>query len=318
MGEAHPVLVEVERSGFVESRHRGVAVALDADGRVVRALGPVAEPIFPRSTVKPFQAVAMLRNGLALDGELLALAAASHSGEEFHVEGVARILASADLGFDALGCPPDWPLDAEAERALVRAGGSRDPRYMNCSGKHAAMLVTCRVNGWPLDSYLDPAHPLQISIRATLEEFARERVAMVGVDGCGAPLFGLSPLALARAFHSLGISAPGTPEGRVAAAMRAHPAWTSGTRRDENTLMSDVPGLIVKSGAEGVEAFCLPTGASGLVKIDDGSARARTPVTIALLTLLGTTTPLLTTLATTPITGGPTPVGTLHPTPTLP
>ncbi|ROO91204.1 asparaginase [Actinocorallia herbida] len=317
MNGAHPVLVEVERSGVVESRHRGVAVALDAEGQVVRALGPVTVPVFPRSTVKPFQAVAMLRHRLALEGELLALAASSHSGESFHVEGVARILATAGLTFEALGCPPDWPLDAEAERALVRDGGEAGRRYMNCSGKHAAMLATCRENGWPIDSYLDTSHPLQRAVRETLEEFAGEHVAMVGVDGCGAPLFGLSPLALARAFHRLGKAAPDTPEGRVAAAMRAHPAWTSGTRRDEYDLMADVPGLIVKSGAEGVDAFCLPDGASGIVKIDDGASRARTPVTIALLNLLGAASPRLTHLSTTPITGGPCVVGAIHPTPAL-
>ncbi|GAB2815421.1 asparaginase [Actinocorallia aurea] len=292
-------------------------MALDGDGRVVRALGPVTAAVFPRSTVKPFQAVAMLRHGLGLEGELLALAAASHSGEAFHVAGVARILEAAGLTFEALGCPPDWPLDAEVERALVRDGGEAARRYMNCSGKHAAMLATCRANGWPIDSYLDASHPLQRAVRDTLEEFAGERVGMVGVDGCGAPLFGLSPLGLARAFHRLGKAAPESPEGRVAAAMRAHPEWTSGTRRDERALMSDVPGLIVKSGAEGVDAFSLPDGSAGIVKIDDGATRARTPVTVALLRLLGTTSPVLDHRSTTPVTGGASVVGSIHPAPTL-
>lgn len=316
-GQSGPVLVEVERSGVVESRHRGTAVALDAAGEPVLALGPVAVPMFPRSTVKPFQAAAMLAHGLELEGELLALAASSHSGEGFHIEGVERILADAGLTPAALRCPPSWPMDAEAERDLVRAGGTPEPRYMNCSGKHAAMLATCRVNGWPTESYLDPAHPLQLAIRATLEECAGERIALVAVDGCGAPLYGLTPLGLARAFHRLGAAAQGTPEARVAAAMRAHPEWTSGTRRDEYALMAAIPGLVLKSGAEGVDAFALPDGRAGCVKIEDGSARARTPVTVALLHTLGLTSPALTTRATTPITGGTTPVGTIHPTPLL-
>ncbi|MEO5873998.1 MAG: asparaginase, partial [Streptosporangiaceae bacterium] len=135
-GVDSPVLVEVERSGFVESRHRGVAIALNADGTEAVCWGDPVRPIFPRSTVKPLQAVAMVRSGLTLDGELLALAAASHSGEDFHVAGARTILAGAGLTEAELQCPVDWPMDAEAERAVVRAGAGPSRLLMNCSGKH--------------------------------------------------------------------------------------------------------------------------------------------------------------------------------------
>ncbi|HEY8479110.1 MAG TPA: asparaginase, partial [Spirillospora sp.] len=227
----NPVLVEVERSGFVESRHRGVAVGLAVDGTVAVRAGDPEVPVFPRSANKPMQAAAMLRCGLDLDGELLALAAGSHSGEDFHVEGVEKILASAGLGVADLRCPESWPLDTVKQQDVARTGGASRVR-MNCSGKHAAMLATCVAAGWPTDSYLDPGHPLQVAIRETVERLSGEEVTAVGVDGCGAPLFALSPVGVARAFRALVLAGPGTPERCVADAMRAHPQWTSGTRRE--------------------------------------------------------------------------------------
>ena len=275
------------RSGFTESRHRGTAVALGRDGQLVLAAGAVREPVFPRSSNKPLQATAMLRCGLKLDGEMLALAAASHSGEDFHVSGVREILSGAGLSEDALQCPPDWPLDEDARRAHILAGGSADRVHMNCSGKHAAMLATCVVNGWPTDSYTDPEHPLQQDIRRTVSELAGEPVTAIGVDGCGAPLLAISVLGLARAFRAMVLAPEGTAERAVADAMRAFPAWTSGTSRPDRFLMEAVPGLLLKGGAEGVDGFALADGRAGALKIDDGAARGRVPVTVALLRELG-------------------------------
>jgi L-asparaginase II len=266
------------------------------------------------------QAVAMLRCGLRLEGNLLALAAASHSGEDFHVAGVREILSSVGLNEDALQCPPDWPLDEKSLHALIKAGGSRDRVHMNCSGKHAAMLATCVVNGWPTQTYRDPEHPLQARIRQTVSELAGEPVAAVGVDGCGAPLFAISVLGLARAFRAVVLGAPGSNERKVADAMRAYPAWTSGTTRPERRLMDAVPGLLLKGGAEGVDGFALADGRAGALKIDDGSARGRVPVTVALLCELGAESEpgadaaALAELAFTEVTGGGEPVGEIRAT----
>jgi L-asparaginase II len=252
----------------------------------------------------------MLRCGLGLEAELLALAAASHSGEDFHVDGVRKILSGAGLSEDDLRCPASWPLDADTAHRLIARGEGMSRIRMNCSGKHAAMLATCAVNGWPTGSYLAPDHPLQQAVRHTVEELAGQQVAATGVDGCGAPLFGLTLAGLARAFRVLVLAAPGTPERRVADAMRAYPEWTSGTHRDERRLMAAVPGLLVKSGAEGVDAFALADGhgvRSGAVKIDDGGQRARTPVTVAVLRQLGAVVP--DELAAVPVTGGDAVVG---------
>jgi L-asparaginase II len=292
----NPVLAEVVRSGFTESRHRGAIAAAGPDGTAALSTGGVAlragavdTPIFPRSSNKPMQAAAMLRCGLDLGGELLALAAASHSGEDFHVAGVREILARAGLSEDALRCPPDLPSHEPAWRRMVLAGAGPDRVHMNCSGKHAAMLATCVAAGWPTASYTEPDHPLQAEIRRTIERLAGEPVTAVGVDGCGAPLFALTLTGLARAFGALVRAEPGSRERRVADAMRAYPGWMSGTGRPDRRLMEAVPGLLLKSGAEGVAGLALADGRAAAFKIDDGDGarRALVAVTVALLRALG-------------------------------
>lgn len=273
------VVAELVRSGFVEGHHYGSVVALAADGGVDWAIGAADQPILPRSCNKPLQALAMVRVGLDLPPELLALACASHSGEPFHVDGVRRILDSAGLPETSLQTPEDWPLD-EAERdSVLRAGGQPSRILMNCSGKHAAMLATCVVNGWDTATYLDPSHPLQMSIRQTFEELTGEPVAADAVDGCGAPLLSTSLVGLARAFRVLAL-APDGAERRVADAIRKHPAWVSGTRRDELALLTAIPGAIGKMGAEASHVVALVDGRAFALKIDDGAARAR-PVVLA-------------------------------------
>ena len=308
----NPVLAEVVRSGFVESRHRGAIAALAPDGTFAFTAGSANTPVFPRSSNKPLQATAMLTAGLPLQGELLALAAASHSGEDFHVQGVRDILDFAGLTEDDLQCPPSLPLDEPTARRLIKESEAPESRArMNCSGKHAAMLVTCIANDWPLKTYLDPEHPLQRHIRKTIEELAREPVAAIAVDGCGAPLFALTLAGVARAFRALVLAEPGTPERKIADAMRKFPEWTSGTHRDENRLMASIPGLLLKGGAEGVDAFALADGSAAALKLEDGSARARTPVTVAVLARLGAQPPAG--LATTTVDGGGSQVGEIRP-----
>ena len=309
--DVNPVVAEVVRSGFTESRHRGAVAGLAADGTQVISAGQTAVPFFPRSANKPLQATGMLRCGLDLDGELLALASASHSGEDFHVDGVRKILSGAGLTEADLRCPPSWPLDLSTMRRLMAGGEEMSRIRMNCSGKHSAMLATCVRNGWDTAGYLAPDHPLQQALRRTVEDLAAEPVTATGVDGCGAPLFALTLGGLARAFRELVVAAPGTPECRVADAMRAYPEWTSGTTRDERLLMDAVPGLLIKGGAEGVDAFALADGRAGAVKIDDGAHRGRTPVTVATLRLLGAAVPDLG-LATAPVIGGEAEVGVIR------
>ncbi|WP_084964141.1 asparaginase [Thermoactinospora rubra] len=298
------LVVEVVRSGFVESVHRARMLTVDAGGRPVRVHGAVDAVVSPRSSMKPLQALGMLRSGLDLDGELLALACASHSGEAFHVDGARKILAGAGLDESLLRCPEDHP-DDRSVTAKARI-------FMNCSGKHAAMLATCAANDWPLDTYLEPTHPLQRAIRDTVEELTGERVAATGVDGCGAPLFFVSMAGVARAFRAFPLSSADSLERRVFDAMRTHPEWTSGTHRPEAKLMRAIPGLMLKAGAEAFDAFAFEDGRAGVVKIEDGGQRARVPVTVAALRSLGLDAPELDALATPPLLGGGRPVGEIR------
>ena len=281
-----PVTVaEVVRSGFVEGHHYGSLVALDSDGAVEWSVGAVDTAVLPRSCNKPVQALGMVRAGLDLPAELLALACASHSGEDFHVAGVREILAGAGLDESALQTPPDFPLDDTAREAILRAGGSREPVLMNCSGKHAAMLATCVANGWDVATYRQPDHPLQVAIADTFAEMTGEPVEAVAVDGCGAPLLSTSLTGLGRAFRRLalgldGHDAPDLHSARVADAIRQHPAYVSGSSRDERELLTAIPGAIGKAGAESCYALALPDGRAFALKTDDGAARVR-PVLMA-------------------------------------
>jgi L-asparaginase II len=286
------VLAEVVRSGFVESRHTGSLVALAPDGRVLLSVGDPDVPVFPRSSNKPMQAAGVVRLGIVeafgLDARHVALAAASHSGERMHLDVVRVLLFQAGVDEDALRTPPDLPLDAAAARAVLERGWGPTPLQHNCSGKHAAFLAACALHGWPLDTYRDPDHPLQVHERAVVEELTGERVSAVGVDGCGAPIFALSLTALARAFSRIATATDGA-EHVVAQAIRTHPLLLGGTGRDVSRLLAAVPGLVAKDGAEGVYAAALPDGTAVALKIDDGTARARPPVLVAALRALGVT-----------------------------
>jgi L-asparaginase II len=284
------VVARVVRGGVVESVHRGHLVVLAPDGSARMRRGEPDGTFFPRSSLKLVQAVAMLRSGLDLDGELLALACASHSGEPDHLSGVRRILAGAGLDEADLQNTPALPLDADAATAWVIAGNKPTRLTQNCSGKHAAMLATCVAAGWDRAAYLDPAHPLQRAIRATVAELTGDGdPAHVTIDGCGAPLFSSTPAGLARAFARIATAPAGTPEHRVAAAVRAFPWWLGGTGRFPTMLIEAVPGLVAKDGAEGVFAAALPDGGALAVKIADGSPRPLPPVVTALLGTLGVT-----------------------------
>jgi L-asparaginase II len=311
------VVAEVVRSGFVEGHHYGSVVVTGPDGTAEWSAGVVDQPMFPRSSHKPLQALGMLRAGLRLDGELLALAAASHSGEVFHLDGVRRILAGAELDPAALRTPPDYPLDEQARDDWIRAGHGAEPITMNCSGKHAAMLATSAANGWPTESYRDPEHPVQRAIFAAIEDSAGEKIAAVAVDGCGAPQPAITLTGLARAFGRFGAAAPDTLEGRIAGAFRAHPEWASGTRRPEAALIWGTPGLFCKGGAEGVYAVGLADGRGIALKIEDGASRARKVVMAATLLALGVDNEVIHAQREHPLLGGGNPVGAVRPAPDL-
>ncbi|MEU7430124.1 asparaginase [Streptomyces sioyaensis] len=310
---AHVPVAHVVRGGMIEGVHHGSVVVLAADGSVAFQAGDIEVACYPRSALKPLQAVGLLRAGLPpLDDELLALVAASHSGEERHLAGTRRILTAAELAEDDLRNVPDLPYDPAVRDEWIRRGLAPSRLAQNCSGKHAAMLLTARTRGWRLEDYLDPGHPLQQELAATVDDLTGQRIARVTVDGCGAPLFSVSLHGLTRAAARLATAAPGTDEGRVAEAMRAHPEMVSGSSRDVARLVRAVPGLLAKDGFEGVQIAALPDGRAVGVKIADGADRARMPVTAAALARCGVDPEILAPFATAPVLGGGAPVGTLR------
>ncbi|MET8727187.1 asparaginase [Streptomyces parvus] len=281
-------VAELVRSGFVESFHRGSVAVVDSSGVLVKSVGDVVAPVFPRSAVKPVLSVAMLRAGwLPRSAAELAVAAASHRGEPMHVAKVEEILSGAGLGEDALQCPADFPADPAAHRALIAAGAEARQVYMACSGKHAAMLAACQANGWDTGTYRELDHPLQKLAASVVEELSGDPVTATGVDGCGVPIFAVSLTGLARAMARLVEAPEGTHERAVADAMRAHPQLVEGTGQIDARAMTAVPGLLVKLGAEGLHLLAAPGSGAVAVKIDDGASRASMPVALRAFTEFG-------------------------------
>ncbi len=309
---SHVPLVHVLRGGLIEGVHYGSVVVLTADGTVQFAAGDIDGAFYPRSALKPLQTVGMLRAGLALADDLLALAAASHAGEEFHLAGVHRILGDAGLAESDLRNARDLPFDPVVRDEWIAQRRPASRIAQNCSGKHAAMLATARRNGWSTPDYADPQHPLQRAIAQSVEDLTGEPIAHVAVDGCGAPAFVISLHGLTRAIARIAVAPPQTPEGQVANAIRKHPDMLGGTRRDVSRLIKAVPGLVAKDGFEAVQVAALPDGRAIGVKISDGSTRARMPVTVAALALCGVDAATLAAFADVPITGGEQVVGGLR------
>lgn len=279
IGELRPSsaveLAVVVRSGLRESSHIGAAVVLDPSGATLAEHGDADALLYPRSTMKFFQAMAVRRAGLELEGEELVLSAASHIGTPEHVRVVRSILSRAGLTEDALQCPVAWPSDSASRREATEPTRIT----MGCSGKHAAFLLACVVNEWPIGTYLEPSHPLQRLILATVEDFVGESITHSGIDGCGAPVHAMSLRALAVGVGRVGRSSD-TDDGRLAAAIRSFPSALDNA--SVRTVITET-GLVAKSGAEGVFVAANDDGTAVAVRVLDGSQRALAPVALSLL-----------------------------------
>ncbi len=278
------ILVEVVRNELVESVHSGHLLILGTDGRERLSLGSTKHAMYPRSAIKAIQASAMVRNGLKLEPNLLALVCSSHAGTSEHMDGALAILKSAGLDESALKNTPDKPL-GEKER---RAWGNGAPTSLaaNCSGKHSGMVATSALNGWDISTYLTPNHELQIAYRKELEQLSGEKVSQVAVDGCGAPLFAISLTGLAKAIHALTVSKDPVHQ-EVVNACRNFPIMVSGEGRLPTLAMQKVPGLFCKDGAEGVIVLSLQDGQTLVWKISDGSFRGAAQLMAAGLARMG-------------------------------
>ncbi len=295
-------LVVFTRGPLVESVHYGALAVVDRTGRLWFALGDVHQPIFMRSSAKPFQLMPLLEAGGAerwgLEDEDIALMVASHSGTERHVERLQDLHRRLGLGPEHLQCGVHPPLDREATLALERRGQQPSPYHHNCSGKHTGMLALARLHGWSLEDYLEPDHPVQQRIRQRVAAMAglHPDDLVTGTDGCSAPNFAL-PLyhaawAYARLVDPQDLEVPVRQAARrIVRAMMAQPFFVAGPQRFDTRLMEAWPGgVVAKGGAEGYQALGLPPeqGRPGLgiaIKIADGDARRRATAVVALAVL---------------------------------
>jgi L-asparaginase II len=294
-----PVLVEVTRGPLTESRHRGQIVISDAQAKLVQQVGDPEVQVCMRSLAKPFQALAVLTTGAAAAFDFgpaeLALFSGSLSGQDFHVELVTRTLARLGLTPAALQCGVHPPLHRPTAKALSAAGERPTPLHNTCAGKHTAMLTLCVHHGWPLDDYLNPAHPVQQLIVGTVARMVGvpKVQIQVAVDGCGAPVFYAPLKNIALGYARLAAAQPGSPAGTLMAAILAHPRHIAGDGRLDTDIMLALPGAVfAKSGAEGGYALALRESGLGVaVKIEDGHQRALNPTMVAVLEQLGLLTP---------------------------
>lgn len=281
-------LAVVVRGGFIESRHAGSAVVLGEGATVLRSIGAPDVPVFARSSLKPLQALAMLAAGVELEGAELGVATASHSGTPAHVATVRQILARGALPESALRCPAALPADADARAGVRASGGGAAPIYHECSGKHAAMLLACVVNGWDVEDYLSPEHPVQKAVTDTVERLTGEKVAAVAVDGCGAPTLAVSLTGLARGVQRIATAQASSPfplykkAAAITRAVRDFP-WAIHGQGRSDSILTDRLGVFAKRGAEGLMVVAAPDGTTVALKVLDGAHR---PATIVALTLL--------------------------------
>jgi L-asparaginase II len=295
----NPILVEVTRGALVESVHRGALAMVRADGTTVASLGDVERQLYPRSSLKPIQALPLVESGAAdafgLSDKEIALACASHSGEPMHTSRVAAWLNKIDCRETDLACGPQPPRFEPVWIDMVRHGYRAGRIHNNCSGKHTGFLTVARHWGIATDGYEHHDHPVQRAVAKTLTELAGLDGELAwGVDGCAAPNFALPLAGFARALARLGDPSAlpdtrGAAARRIVLAMIAHPELVAGTGRSDTILMQAASGrAATKAGAEGFYGAIVPEAGLGIaVKIDDGAGRAAETVIAAMLDKLG-------------------------------
>lgn len=290
--------VLVYRNDTVESRHRITFAIADAAGEILHARGKIERAVFPRSAIKMLQAIPLVESGAAdqfgLTQAELALACASHNGEPRHADAVAAWLKRLGFSSDDLECGTHAPSHAPSAQSLARSGSPPSPLHNNCSGKHAGMLTLAKHLGVDPKGYIQPDHPVQRTIGEALSAMTQVTpLPAPGVDGCGIPTFAV-PLrnlaqAMARFADPSGLgSAQSTACRRLATAMREHPGMVAGEGRPCTAVMEALPGVVAKTGAEGVYTAAWPERGLGIaLKVEDGAERASSVALMALLERLG-------------------------------
>ena len=295
---ANPVLVEVTRGNRVESIHRGAIAVSDSTGVLRMALGDIDAVVYPRSSLKPVQALALFETGAAaqfrLSPEEIALACASHSGEPQHTSRIAAWQARIGCSADDLACGAHKPLHEPTANAMIARGEKWTPLHNNCSGKHTGFMTVARALNAPVKGYELPDHPVQQLVARIFSEMSDVPGPLpYGIDGCTVPNFAVPLRALAFAMARIAAPENLPPDRRVACrtifdAMTQHPDLVAGSGRACTLLMRENAQIAVKTGAEGVFVAIIPAVGLGVaLKCDDGATRAAETAIAATLIALG-------------------------------
>lgn len=285
-------LAVLVRNDFIESRHAGSVVVVDPSGQVLFSKGDPTALVFPRSAMKLFQAMGIFSTGLELSPEFTALATSSHTGSAAHVELVKELLATEGFTEADLQCATEWPVNKDMLKQVYKADGGALPIYHCCSGKHAAMLLACKHEGWPTENYLDHNHPLQVRILEAVEYLTGETITSTAVDGCGAPVHAMPLVALASGVAKMHVADDSTPMGIKKSAdtlfesMLAH-SWIVGDHGEPDVVIMEELGFTAKSGYEGVFIVSIPDGTTVATKILDGNLRVAPIVALQALVRAG-------------------------------
>ena len=285
-------LAVLVRNDFIESRHAGSVVVVDPAGKVLFSKGDPNALVFPRSAMKLFQAMGIFSTGIELSPEFTALATSSHTGSAAHVELVKELLVTGGFTEADLKCATEWPVNKDMLKQVYQADGGALPIYHCCSGKHAAMLLACKHEGWPTENYLDRDHPLQVRILEAVEYLTGETITSTAVDGCGAPVHAMPLVKLASGVAKMLTADDSAPMGikdsaqKLASSVLAHP-WIVGDHGEPDVIIMEELGFTAKSGYEGVFIVSTPDGTTVATKILDGNLRTAPIVALQALVRAG-------------------------------
>ena len=279
------LLAIIHRGKNIECLHYGWICVL-SNNKIILKKGDISNPVLLRSCAKPIQAIPITKNNIEITNEELAIACGSHSGSSKHIKVLKSLIKKNDLHISDLKCGIHLPIDEKEKIRLIRNGLPPNPLHNNCSGKHLGMLAVCKKNNWDLKSYLSPDHPLQKAILKEMKELSETSDISIAIDGCGASTFGLPVFNIAKLFSNFS-QIKNKKYTKIISAMSQNPFLISGARQLDTEIIKKSHGkLIAKSGAEGI-IVVFYKGNCIVVKIADGSPRARSFVVLKLLVKLG-------------------------------
>lgn len=282
----NPILAQVTRGDIVESFHRGAFAVVGKNSEVISSQGDIDCSVFPRSAIKALQSLPLISSGAAdafgLGDDHIAISCSSHGGEPGHIQAVRSLLTKAGIDEEALLCGGHWPLFLSAGREMAKNNQTPHNIHNNCSGKHAGMLATAKHLGEPLEDYVNREHPVQKRVEAIISEFCESDLVSVpcGTDGCSVPTWAIPLKAMALGFSKFSKTSEennlwASSCRSIIRAAKNSPFLVAGSERFCTRIMTEIPRLFAKTGAEGVYCGCVPHAGIGIaVKCDDGGKRA--------------------------------------------